>query len=92
MPHQTPSRIAIGLAGLLLATASLAARDADRPARPTSLPAATAASTTATSPPRPVTLADARRCPTTIPCHVGPPGVSPDDFFGWGSSHGNDKL
>jgi hypothetical protein len=23
---------------------------------------------------------------------VGPPGVSPDDFFGWDSSHGNGKL
>jgi hypothetical protein len=92
MPHQTASRIAIGLAGLLLATAGLAACDADRPAGPTSVPAATAPSTTAASPPRPVTLADAKRCPVTAPRSIGPPGVSPDDFFGWDSSHGNDKL
>ena len=87
MPHQTASRIAVGLAALLLATAGLAGCGGDQPARPTSVPAATAA-----SPPRPVTLADAKRCPVTAPRSTGPPGVSPDNFFGWGSSHGNNKL
>jgi hypothetical protein len=28
----------------------------------------------------------------TLPRSTRPPGVSPDDFFGWGSSHGNGKL
>ena len=51
MPYQTASRIAAGLA----------ACDAARPARPTGVSAATAASTTAASTPRPVTLADAKR-------------------------------
>jgi hypothetical protein len=92
-PHSTASRIAVGLAALLLAASGLAACDGgDRPARPAGVPATTAASTTAASPSRPVTLADARRCPVTAPRSVGPPGALPDDFFGWGSSHGNDKL
>lgn|SRR5438034_4975370 len=40
---------------------------------------------------RKVTMADARRCPVTMPRH-GAAGVSPDDLFGWGSSYGNGKL
>jgi hypothetical protein len=42
--------------------------------------------------PRPVTLADAKRCPATRPSRVGPKGVSPAEFFGWGASYGNGKL
>lgn len=34
----------------------------------------------------------AERCPVTVPRDVGPPGVSPDDFFGWASSYGNGRL
>jgi hypothetical protein len=41
---------------------------------------------------RHVTMADAKRCPVTPPRAVGPPGVSPDSFFGWGSSYGTGKL
>jgi hypothetical protein len=37
------------------------------------------------SPFRPATLADARHCPVTRPSRVGPKGVSPDQFFGWGA-------
>jgi hypothetical protein len=51
-----------------------------------------APSTAAASQPRPVTLADAKHCPVTLPGSGGPPGVSPDDFFGWGASHGNGTL
>ena len=40
----------------------------------------------------PITLADARHCPTTRPNAVGPKGVSPAEFFGWGASYGNGKL
>ena len=87
MPQPTASRIAVGLAALLLAASGLASCDGDKPAKPAVVPA-----TTAARPPRPVTLDDAKRCPVTLPCRVGPPGVSPDDFFGWGSSHGNGKL
>ena len=42
--------------------------------------------------PRPVTRADARQCPNTVPSRAGPPGVSPSQFFGWGSDYGNGKL
>jgi hypothetical protein len=35
---------------------------------------------------------DADRCPVTLPGDVGPPGVSQQDFFGWGSSYGNGGL
>jgi hypothetical protein len=31
----------------------------------------------------------AEGCPVTLPRAVGPPGVSPDEFFGWGSSYGS---
>ena len=87
MPQPTASRIAVGLAALLLAASGLASCDGDKPAKPAVVPA-----TTAARPPRPVTLDDAKRCPVTRPRRVGPPEVSPDDFFGWGSSHGNGKL
>jgi hypothetical protein len=87
MPHKTASRIAVGLAGRSASRRPRPAVASSRPARPTSVPA-----TAAASPPRPVTLADAKRGPVTLPRSVGPPGVSPDDFFGWGSSHGNGKL
>jgi hypothetical protein len=43
-------------------------------------------------PPQPVTRADARQCPETVPSRVGPPGVSPSQFFGWGSDYGNGRL
>jgi hypothetical protein len=92
MPPPTASRIIVGLAGLLLAASALSGCGGDQPARPAGVPATTAASAAAASPPRPVTMADANRCPVTQPRSGGPPGVSPDDFFGWGSSHGNGKL
>jgi hypothetical protein len=92
MPPRTASRIAVGLAGLLLAAGALSGCGGDQPARPAGGPATTAASTAAASRPRPVKMADAKRCPVTAPRSVGPPGVSPDDFFGWGSSYGNGKL
>jgi hypothetical protein len=59
----------------------------------TAVVSSTAAAGTVTSGPvRPVTLADAGRCPATRPSAVGPAGVSPDDFFGWGASYGNGRL
>ena len=87
MPQGTASRIAVSLVGLLLAAGGLAGCGDDQPARPTGVP-----STTAATKLRPVTLADAKRCPVTLPRSVGPPGTSPDDFFGWGASHGNGIL
>jgi hypothetical protein len=92
MPQPTAPRIAVGLAGLLLAASGLAGCGDDQPARPTGVPATTAAGTVAASSPRPVTMADAKRCPVTLPRSAGPPGVSPGDFFGSGASHGNGKL
>jgi hypothetical protein len=92
MPHGTASRIVVGLAALLMAASGLVSCRGDQPTPPGGVPATTATSTTAASPPRPVTLADAKRCPVTLPHRVGPPGVSPNDFFGWGSSYGNGKL
>jgi hypothetical protein len=92
MPPGTTSRIAAGLAGGLLAVTGLAGCGGDEPARPAGVPTTVAASTAATGPPRPVTPADARRCPVTLPRGVGPSGVSADDFWGWDSSHGNGTL
>jgi hypothetical protein len=83
--------MAVGLVGLLTA-GCLAGCGAGEPAGPGSRPATVAPSTATASPARPVTLADAKRCPVTLPRSTGPPGVSPDDFFGWGSSYGNGKL
>jgi hypothetical protein len=83
------SRMALGLVGLL-ATGCLAGCD-QRPAEPARV-TTTAASRTAVNPSTPVTLADAERCPVTLPRGTGPRGVSADDFFGWGSSYGNGKL
>jgi hypothetical protein len=91
MPQPTASRIAVGLAALLLAASGLASCSGDQPAKPAGVPAAVT-STTSASPPRPVTMADAKRCPVTLPRSAGPPGVSPDGFFGWGGSYGNGKL
>jgi hypothetical protein len=90
MSSPTASRIAVGLVALLVA-GGLAGCGSDRPARPAAVPA-TATGTAAASPPRPLTLADAKRCPVTLPRRGGPPGASPDSFFGWGDSYGNGKL
>ena len=51
-----------------------------------------APSTASTGPPRQVSGTGASGCPVTSPSSVGPPGVSPSLFFGWGASHGNGKL
>jgi hypothetical protein len=96
MPPRNASRIAVGVVGLLLAAGGLAGCGAGEPAAPATASTATAstapASTAAPGPPRPVTLADAERCPVTLPRSVGPAGTSPDDFFGWGASYGNGVL
>jgi hypothetical protein len=74
--------------GLLVAVA-LAGCGGDPPAG--TVPEA--APSTAASVPRPVTPADARRCPVTPPRRFRPPpGVAADALFGAGSSHGNGKL
>jgi hypothetical protein len=59
MPQGTASRIAVSLAGLLLAASGLAGCGAGKPAKPTGVPTTAAASTTAAGQPRPITLADA---------------------------------
>ncbi len=87
--------MAVGLVGVLLAAGGLTGCDGNRP--PSSDGPATATATTAPASaktagtPRSGT-ADTKRCPVTLPGHVGPPGVSPRDFFGWGESYGNGKL
>ena len=78
MSPTTTSRMAVGLLGLLLAACGLTGCGAGQPAGP-------AAATTAGT-------VDAERCPVTLPRDVGPPGVSPRDFFGWASSYGNGRL
>jgi len=78
MPPTTTSRMAVGLLGALLAASGLTGCGGDQPAGP--------AATTATVP------VAVERCPVTLPRDVGPPGVSPDDFFGWASSYGNGRL
>jgi hypothetical protein len=83
--------MAVALVGVLLAASGLTGCGGDRPARPAGAPATTAATSTAAGPSR-LGTADAKRCPVTLPGSVGPTGVSPHDFFGWGSSYGNGKL
>jgi hypothetical protein len=78
MPPGTAFRIAVSVVSLLLAAGCVSDT--------------TAARTAATSQPGPITLADAKRCPVTLPRSVGPSGTSPDDFFGWGASYGNGIL
>ena len=106
MSPKTTARMAVGLACGLLAASGLTGCGGSQPTRPAG-PATTAiagtpamgrptASTPAAGTPntgsqRPVPV-DAKRCPVTLPSDVGPPGVSPHDLFGWGSSHGNGKL
>ncbi len=94
MSRTTTVRMAVALVGVLLAVGGLTGCSRDQPAsraRPaTTTATATAPSTTAVST-RPGT-ADTKRCPVTLPSHVGPPGASPRDFFGWGDSYGNGKL
>jgi hypothetical protein len=51
-----------------------------------------AASSAAPPPARQVTLADARRCPKTIPGPAGPAVRPRSALFGWSDSHGNGKL
>lgn len=84
MSAKTAVRIAVSL----LIAGTLAGCGGGRSGTPTRA----APSTATTRPSGPVTLADAERCPVTRPSHVGPKGVSPDQFFGWGSSYGNGKL
>ena len=40
----------------------------------------------------PVTMAQAKACPVTLPSAAGPSGPPRDAFFGWGASYGNGTL
>jgi hypothetical protein len=40
----------------------------------------------------PVTMAQAKACPVTLPSPAGPSGPAPGAFFGWGASYGNGTL
>jgi hypothetical protein len=95
MSRTATTRMAVGLVGVLLAVGGLTGCGRDQPANSAGPAAATATttvpSTTAASTPRP-RAEGAKRCPVTLPSHVGPPGVSPRDFFGWGDTYGNGKL
>jgi hypothetical protein len=86
------------VSGSLLVVALLAAACSSGGARPqpslvsSTPPVGVAGPAEASSPgARHVTMADAERCPVTLPRAVGPPGAR-DFFFGWGSSYGNGKL
>lgn len=57
------------------------------PPQPTGALATSLASATQ----EPLAVADAQDCPVTEPGE-GPPDVSPEAFFGWGSSYGNADL
>jgi len=37
-------------------------------------------------------MADAEQCLVTLPRRTGPPGPARQEFFGWSSSYGNEKL
>jgi hypothetical protein len=82
------AKTAAGVAVSLLIACTLAGCVGGR----SGTPAPAGPSTSMTGSARPVTRADAKRCPVTRPSRVGPKGVSPDQFFGWGASYGNGKL
>ncbi|HEX8134974.1 MAG TPA: hypothetical protein VF880_16280 [Actinomycetes bacterium] len=100
MSRAATVRMAVGMVGVLLAVGGLTSCGRDQPANSagpaaatatTTSPSPTAPSPTAASTPRPG-AEGAKRCQVTLPSHVGPPGVSPRDFFGWGDTYGNGKL
>ena len=95
MSRTATVRTAAGLVGVLLVVGGLTSCGRDQPASSAGPAAATATttapSTTAASTPR-LDAESAKRCPVTLPGHVGPPGVSPHDFFGWRDTYGNGKL
>jgi hypothetical protein len=91
MPGGTVARVVVGL----LAAVVLAGCGGDRPAtsRTAAAPTTAATPSTVAAPVRPVTLADAKRCPVTRPSRFRPPpGVARDALFGAASAHGNGKL
>lgn len=82
--------------GVLVVAVTLAACTSSAPSAVTSpgeSAAASAPTSAATVPvsPSPVAIADAKRCPVTLPGHTGPAGAR-QAFFGWGASYGNGEL
>ncbi len=81
MDSPRAARIGIALIGLSLAGCGGAPVTATNAAGVSASPALS-----------PGALASGQACPATQPESVGPAGVDPGSFFGWGSSHGNGKL
>lgn len=79
--------IACGLLGTAVVTGCTGG-----PAAPRQVTRHHVASSATPPPPQPVTRSDARQCHETVPSRVGPPGVLPSQFFGWGSNYGNGSL
>ena len=83
--------------GVLVVALTFAACTSFAPSAETGSAGSTAASSaptmagTVSISPSPVALADAHRCPVTLPSHTGPPGAR-QAFFGWGASYGNGEL
>ena len=89
-------RVDVPIFGVLVVALSLAACTSSAPSSVTSRGGSAAASAptiAATVPvsPSPVAIADAKRCPVTLPGHTGPAGAR-QAFFGWGASYGNGEL
>ena len=72
---------------LMLICTAVAVATGCTPAEPASAPAVTVAVSTPVPPP-----AGPSRCPVTRPSRTGPPGVSPESFFGASSSYGNGRF
>jgi hypothetical protein len=86
------SRIAARVAACLLAAVVAAGAVAGCVGRGSHRSAAVGVRTGTASGAAGVAPGAAARCPVTWPSAAGPPGASPDTFFGYDSSHGNGKL
>ena len=89
-------RVDVHIFGVLVVALTLAACTFSAPSAVTSSgesAAAWAPTIAATVPvsPSAVAMADAKRCPVTLPDHTGPSGAR-QAFFGWGASYGNGEL
>jgi hypothetical protein len=63
---------------------------AGEPGAPLTSPPSTGSAVDET--PGPVTMAQAKACPVTLPRPAGPSGPARDAFFGWGASYDNGTL
>lgn len=89
-------RVVVHIFGALMVALTLAACTSSAQPAVTSREESAATSAATIAAPVPVSpsqvaIADAKRCPVTLPGHTGPAGAR-QAFFGWGASYGNGEL